>query len=141
MSIKVDKNPGAKKDWHTYKVNFFAVDGEKGKQIEVQMMEDEDLGLYGLMTLEDATKIHEKLGDKLKEFGDYKTEIVKNLVMKRLTESQQPVSLTALEDEFQKQGITKTQTFIAIAQLYKRDNKINEVTADKQTAYELAKRS
>jgi hypothetical protein len=141
MSIKLDKNPYKKGgDWHTYKVNFFAVDGENGKEIEVKMMEGEDLDLYGLMTLENAAKIHEKLGEKLKEFGNYKTEIVKNLVMKRLTKSENPVLLTTLEDEFQKQGISKTNTFAAIEQLYKRDKKIKEfVTADKRVAYELAK--
>jgi len=142
MSIKVDKNPYKKDgDWHTYKVNFFAVDGEDGKGIEAQMMEGEDLGLYGLMTLEDAAKIHEKLGEKLKEFRGYETEMVKNLIMKRLTESKKPVRLTAIEEELKKQGITRTETFAAIAQLYKRDNKINETTVDKQPAYELAKHS
>ncbi len=142
MTMKVDRNPHKKDgDWHTYEVNFVAVDGKKGKEIEVQMMEGEELDLYGLMTLEDAAKIHKRLGDKLKEFGDYETEVVKNLVMKRLTESQKPVHLTTLEEEFQKQGITKTRTFTAIAELYKVDKKINEITVDKRIAYELVKRS
>ncbi len=141
MSIKVDKNPGSKEDWHTYKVNFFTVDSGKEKEIEVKMMEGEDLDLYGLMTLENAAKIHKTLGEKLKEFRGYETEMVKNLIMKKLTESKKPVRLTAIEEELKKQGITRTETFAAIAQLYKRDNKINEVTVDKQPAYELAKHS
>jgi hypothetical protein len=142
MSIKVDKNPGSKEDWHTYKVNFVAVDGENGKEIEVRMMEDKDLSLYGLMTLKDAAEIHEKLGEKLKEFGEYKTEIVKNLVMKKITESKKPVRLTTIEEELQKQGITKITTFVAVAELYMNDKKIKEVIIDKRyTAYEPAKRS
>lgn len=142
MSIKIDKNPGAKKDWHEYKVNFSAIDGERGKEVEVQMMEGGELDLYGLMTLENAVKIHEKLGEKLKEFGDYETEIAKNFVIKRLTESQKPVLLTTLEDELQSQGIPKIKAFVAIAELYKKNDKIKEVIIDKRyTAYEIAKSS
>lgn len=140
MSIKIDKNPSGKKDWHTYKVNLSAIDGKDGKQIEVQMMEDEDLGLYGLMTLENATEIHEKLGKKLEELGDYKTETVKNLVIERLAKSKKPVHLTTLEDELQKQGIPRITTFRAIAELHMTDKKISEVIIkNRYTAYELAK--
>lgn len=144
MSINLDKNPHKKGgEWHIYKVNLSAIDGEKGKEIEVQMMEGEDLDLYGLMTLENAAKVHKALGEKLKEFGDYEREIVKNLVMERLRASPRPVYLTTLEhDSIVQKGIRRTQTFAAITELYKKDKKIKEVIIDNRyTAYEPVKSS